>query len=250
MFQPASLKGGSSTPVDERLRYKYFPFYLLVIFLSVIPIVLFEYFYITFFWKEPFYIIFFILIAFNIVITLYLLQFSALLISSLLIIIVKLIHNPNIGVFKRNLNNKEYKYWNLRNMIKKWPLFIVATNPFPWLKNRVALRFFGTKIGRNCLCDNSWISSEFVEIGKNVIIGMGSTILSFGIEQEKLILKKIRIADNVIIGAKCVILPGTKIHEGAKLNSHSYTLYDQELKKYQIYSGHPAELKKIGNEGQ
>ena len=92
------------------------------------------------------------------------------------------------------------------------------------------------------MCDNAWISSEFVSIGNNCIIGFASTILSFGIEQDKLILKKIVVEDNVVLGAKCVLLPGTFIENGAKLSAHSYTNYDDILKSSEIYMGHPSKL--------
>ncbi|MFX1337747.1 MAG: acyltransferase, partial [Promethearchaeota archaeon] len=149
------------------------------------------------------------------------------------------------GIFKREINDKDYFYWNLRNLIKKWPLFLIASNPFPWCKNRFTLRFFGVKIGKSSVCDNSWISSEFVSIGRNVIIGMASTIISFGIEQDKFILKKIAIEDNTVIGAKCVLLPGTRIRKGAKLSAHSYTDFNQVLEENLIYTGHPAKLKNL-----
>jgi acetyltransferase-like isoleucine patch superfamily enzyme len=74
---------------------------------------------------------------------------------------------------------------------------------------------------------------------------MGSTLLSFGIEQDKLFLKKIQVESNVAIGAKCVLLPGTIMKTGAKLSAHSYTNFNDTLKENSIYSGHPAKLNKI-----
>ncbi|MFX1258645.1 MAG: acyltransferase, partial [Promethearchaeota archaeon] len=223
MFSPASLKCGSPTPIDERIRNKYLILYIGIIILSFIPCSLFEYWYVVYFWKEESYWLFFLLLPINVLLLIYILQLSAILFSSLFSTVVKLIHKPKEGIFKRDIRDRDYFYWALRNIIKKWPLYVVASNPFPWLKYRFTLRFFGVKIGKKCICDNSWISSEFVSIGKNVIVGMGSTLLSFGIEQDKFILKKIIIEDNVIIGAKCVILPGTFIKKNAKLSAHSYT---------------------------
>jgi carbonic anhydrase/acetyltransferase-like protein (isoleucine patch superfamily) len=127
-------------------------------------------------------------------------------------------------------------------MIKKWPLFLIATNPLPWLKNRFTLRFFGVKIGKNTICDNAWIFSEFVDIGDEVIIGMGSTVLPFGIEKDTFILRRIVIEDNALIGAKCSLMPGTKIRNGAKLSAQSFTKYNQVLKKNSLYMGQPAKL--------
>jgi len=243
MFQPASLKGDSPTPIDQRIRKKYLILYILIILLSFIPCSLFEYFYITYFWEEGSYWLFFLLLPINILILAYILQLSAILFSFLFLTILRLLHEPKEGKFNRDIKDKDYLYWNLRNLVKKWPLFITASIPFPWLKNRFTLRFFGTKIGKKCICDNSWISSEFVSIGKNVIIGMGTTILSFGIEQKNFILQKIIVEDNVLIGAKCSVMYGSTIKEGVKISAHSFTNPYQILEKDSIYIGHPAKLK-------
>ncbi|MHA1932078.1 MAG: acyltransferase [Promethearchaeota archaeon] len=245
MFQPASLKGDSPTPIDEKIRSKYLVIYLLIIILSFIPGSIFEYVYIVYLWREGLYLLFFLLLPFNFFILIYILQLGAIFFSLLSLIIIKLIFPPKEGSFSRDIHDKNYLFWNLRNISKKWALFITASNPFPWLKNRFTLRFFGVKIGKKSLCDTCWISSEFVEIGDNVIIGMGSTLLSFGIEQDKFFLKKINIEDDVVIGAKCVLLPGTIIKKEAKLSAHSYTKVDDRLEENSIYLGHPAKLKEV-----
>ncbi|TFG26933.1 MAG: hypothetical protein EU532_08620 [Promethearchaeota archaeon] len=244
MFQPASLKGGSPTPIDEAIRDKYLIIYISIILLSFIPCSLFEYFFILYFLTEGNFWLLILLLPINFILAVYIVHFSAILISTLCLKIINLIHCPKEGIFQRDIHDKDYFYWNLRNIIKKWPLFLVASNPFPWFKYRFTLRFFGVIIGKKTICDNSWISSEFVSIGKNVIIGMASTIISFGIEQDKFILKKISIEDDVLIGAKSIVLPGTIMKKSAKLSAHSYTDYNQLLEENQIYAGHPAKLKK------
>ncbi|MFW9951172.1 MAG: acyltransferase [Candidatus Thorarchaeota archaeon] len=244
LFQPASLKGESPVPIDEKLRNRFLFFYILIIIISFIPGILFEYYFIAVIWiQSKLYWVFFLLLPFNMVFLIYLTQISATIIAALFIKIVNLIHKPKEGTFKRSINDKDYLFWNLRNMIKKWPLYITTSNPFPWFKNRFTLRFFGVKIGKHCICDNSWISSEFVSIGNNVILGMNATLISFGIEQEYFIIKKIIIEDNVLIGAKCVLLPGTHIKCNCKLEAHSYTNHNDILKENSLYSGHPAKLK-------
>ncbi|NHJ25788.1 MAG: hypothetical protein EAX89_14495 [Candidatus Lokiarchaeota archaeon] len=243
MFQPASLKGDSPTPIDERIRNRFIIIYILIIIFSFIPGCFFEYYYIITFWTETFYWLFFLLLPFNVLILIYLIQISATIIAALIIKVINLIHTPKEGNFKRAINDKDYLYWNIRNIVKKWPLYVMASNPFPWLKNRFTLRFFGVKIGRHCICDNSWISSEFVSIGKNVILGMNSTLICFGIEQDNFILRKIIVENDVLIGAKCVILPGTIIKQNSKLEAHSYTDFNETLKENSLYSGHPAKLK-------
>ncbi|TXT54477.1 MAG: Acetyltransferase [Promethearchaeota archaeon] len=240
MFQPASLKGSSPTPIDERIRKKFYPLYVFIILLSFLPLSIFEYSYFILLWQENYYWIFFILLPANFFFGIYLLQISSLIVSGLFLLLVNIFHMPKEGTYKRNIEDPEYFYWNVRNIIKKWALDIVASNPFPWLKNRFSLRFFGIHIGKHCVCDNSFISSEFVSIGDNVILGMGTCIFSFGIEAEDFILKEIKISDDVLIGAKCTILPGTHIKEGATMAAHSYTQYEGLLEEDKVYKGHPA----------
>ena len=243
MFQPASLKGDSPTPIDERIRKKFLILYIVIIILSLIPASLYEFWYITFFWSETYFWMFFIILPINFFFLVYLIQFTAILISVLTLKIINLIHAPREGKFKRSIEDRDYYFWTVRNIVKKWPLFVTASNPFPWFKNRFTLRFYGVKIGKKTICDNSWISSEFVSIGKNVIIGMNSIILSFAIEQDNFILKKIMVDDNVLIGAKCVLLPGTIVKRNTKLSAHSYTNHNHVLEENSIYRGHPAKLK-------
>ncbi|TFF95341.1 MAG: hypothetical protein EU547_07620 [Promethearchaeota archaeon] len=243
MFQPASLKGISPAPLDERIRLKLIPLYLLIISLSVFPFIIFEYTYFYFLWKPSYYFLFFLLLPLNGIVSIYIIQFFANIISALLLNICNLLYKPKGGEFKRNIDDKNYRYWNIRNAIKKWSLYLNSSNPLPWLKNRFTLRFFGVKIGKNTICDNAWISSEFVQIGNNCIIGMASSILSFGIEQDKFILKRISMEDNILIGAKSVLLPGTTIERGVKLAAQSSTTYDQVLQKDTTYIGNPAKIK-------
>ncbi|MFX1395536.1 MAG: acyltransferase [Promethearchaeota archaeon] len=162
--------------------------------------------------------------------------------SSLLLILIRIIFKPKEGEFKRNPKDRNYLFWNIRNLVKKWPLYIMASNPFPWLKHRFNLRFFGVKIGKNCICDNCWISSEFITIGKNCIIGVSSVIVSFGMDAETFLLRKIIIEDNVALGAKSVILPGTVIKRGAKLSAFSSTNYNDILEEDLVYNGNPAKI--------
>ncbi|MFX0047446.1 MAG: acyltransferase [Candidatus Hermodarchaeota archaeon] len=245
MFQPASLKGESPVPIDEGIRNKYLILYIMIIILSFIPCSLFEFWYVTFFWSETIFWTFFLLLPFNVLAAIYIIQFTAILTSVLILKVVNLIHVPKEGIFKRSLQDHDYLFWNIRNIIKKWPIYVMASNPFPWFKTRFTLRFFGVKIGKKTICDNSWISSEFVSIGKNVIIGMNSSILSFGIEQDNFILKKVRVDNNVLIGAKCVLLPGTLMKRNVSLSAHSYTNHNAILEENSFYIGHPAKLKKI-----
>ena len=240
MSGPASMKLASPTPVDAKIRKRYLLLYLLIIFISFIPLTIFEYYYYQWFWVSSLFWLFWLLLPLNILIAIYLLLFCSIIISRIILSIVNLIHKPKEGIFKRDIADKDYKYWNIRNLIKKWPMFVAFTNPFPWLKNRFVLRCFGVKIGKHSACDQAWISSEFVSIGKNVICGISSAILSYGIEQDKFYIQKIIVGDNVLMGSKVVLMPGTKIGENTNVFAHTYTLSGQILEANSNYRGHPA----------
>jgi len=113
MFQPASLKGDSPTPVDERLRIRSLPIYFLIITLSFIPLILIEYTYISIFWRENLYLLFWFLIPLNLIISFYTLQLAAILISFLILNICNLVYLPREGIFKRNINDRAYYFWNI-----------------------------------------------------------------------------------------------------------------------------------------
>ncbi|MCK4282036.1 MAG: hypothetical protein KAX10_07970, partial [Candidatus Lokiarchaeota archaeon] len=55
-----------------------------------------------------------------------------------------------------------------------------------------------------------------------------------------LIIKKVEIGDNVIIGSHSVISPGTIIGKDCILSAFSYTMVDQELEEGWVYIGIPA----------
>ena len=60
MFQPASLKGDSPTPIDERIRNKYLILYFLIILASFFPCSIFEYYYFIYIWGNGLFLIFFL----------------------------------------------------------------------------------------------------------------------------------------------------------------------------------------------
>ena len=108
------------------------------------------------------------------------------------------------------------------------------------------LRLIGCKIGKNVfLAGEEWIIDPSVtEIGENTMIG-GKTILSAHLAEEKLIVKKIKIGKNCLIGGQSLILPGAIIEDNVVLGAKSLVTKNQILKKGKTYAGNPAkEIKK------
>ncbi|MFW9829583.1 MAG: hypothetical protein ACFFEY_18560 [Candidatus Thorarchaeota archaeon] len=102
------------------------------------------------------------------------------------------------------------------------------------------MKILGVKTSFSNSLYEGWVDCEFVEFGKNVKIGQGSFITSNLIIKDKLIIKKVAIQDNVIIGAHSILLPGTIIEKNTILDTISMTTIDQRLESNSIYRGIPA----------
>lgn len=100
---------------------------------------------------------------------------------------------------------------------------------------------FGIRIGSGC---RIWgkIDTHFgkcVSIGNNVVLGGESMILTHcpikGISEKSM---EIKISDNVWIGYRSIILPGTKIHPRTIIGAGS--IVSGEICSDSIYAGSPA----------
>jgi hypothetical protein len=165
--------------------------------------------------------------------------FVSLFIAKLFLMIVNLFHKPREGIFMRNNLDKDYRYWSLRNTIKKWPIWLAHRFPLPFLDN-LCFKLFGVKTPFSASLFEGWVDTEMIEFGKNVVCGQGSIIQSAVIIGDFFIIRKTIIEDNVRIGAHSVIMPGTHISKNCILAASSTTTIGQELEEGYVYLGVPA----------
>jgi hypothetical protein len=102
------------------------------------------------------------------------------------------------------------------------------------------LKMIGCKIGKNVvLAGDEWIFDPYVtEIGDNTTIGARS-LLTGHIGEGHLIVRKIRIGNNCLIGGDCFIMPGVTIEDNVVVGAKSLVLKDQTLKAGKTYAGVP-----------
>jgi acetyltransferase-like isoleucine patch superfamily enzyme len=162
-----------------------------------------------------------------------------LLFAKLTLVIFNLIHRPKEGVFLRIKQNKDFLFFILRRNLKAFVLNIYNYFPLPWAKI-LALRLFNIKIANNVGVLDSFIDSDFIEIGNNTLLGEGSIIMSSMILGDYFLLKRVILGDNVTIGAFSVIAPGTIVEAGAILGIGSHTNINQHLEENYVYYGRPA----------
>ena len=81
---------------------------------------------------------------------------------------------------------------------------------------------------------------EFIECGRNIVIGQSAIVQSSVIVGNLFIIKKTIIEDNVVIGAHSVVMPGTHLGKNTILAGPSLTTVGQVLEEGWIYQGAPA----------
>lgn len=218
---------------------KIFWLYPILIWLSFFPtsLIFISFFHFFSFWIEPLIIICFLpisLVIYYLIFILFLLLFT-----KLILILLNLFNKPKEGIFQRNLRDKNYRFFIMRKNLKWFVLKIYNYFPLPWAKI-LALKLFGIKISNNTGVLDSFIDSDFIEIGNNAILGEGSIIMSSMVLDDFLLVRRVILQDGCTIGAFSVIAPGTIVEEGAILGMGSYTNINQRLEKNSIHYGRPA----------
>ncbi|MHA1584097.1 MAG: DapH/DapD/GlmU-related protein [Promethearchaeota archaeon] len=234
---PTSILAGPTTTNTLVLK-RYIIFYIFLIWLSLLPI-----FTITFMLIK--YIQFNLILAFLLIPLYIFLSDFIIIISSifwawLFIKIINVIHYPKEGVFPRSSKNRDFRFWSLRAVIKKYPLWVCHHNPIPWA-DTIAYKLFGNRVNFTSPVLDGWIDAEFLEIGSGSIIGQGSVIMTSMITNEFLILRRVTIGKNCLVGAHAVVSPGTIMGDRVILGALSLTSVGQKLETGWVYIGTPAQ---------
>lgn len=236
MSVPSSLKVGPNTSLIL-VKKRYLIFYISLIWISLFTIQ-FEFW---LFWKlyEPKFIQFLFFLPLLVVVMYISSILISLIFAKIFLVIVNFIHKPREGVFLRHSSDKDYRYWSLRNTIKKWPIWVSHKFPFPFMDN-ICFKMFGVKTKYSNSLFEGWVDTEFINFGKNIVVGQGAVVQSAVIVGNLFIIKITTIEDNVVIGSQSIVMPGTHMKKNSILGGHSMTTVGQELKENWIYLGAPA----------
>lgn len=109
----------------------------------------------------------------------------------------------------------------------------------------VFYRLLGAKVGRNIQINSKYCADlSLLEIGSGSVIGGHATVICHSFERGQLILRKVKIGKNVVIGLNSVILPGAQIGDGAVIAAGAVLGKDKKVAPGSVYAGVPAELVK------
>ena len=81
-----------------------------------------------------------------------------------------------------------------------------------------------------------------MSIGKNVVVGQAAGIYSFQFQDDKLLVAKVNIGDNVMIGPQTVIFPGVSIPDGVTIDDGGFVHPFTQLEANGAYHGAPVRL--------
>jgi acetyltransferase-like isoleucine patch superfamily enzyme len=237
MSVPSSLKVGPNTTL-VLVKKRYLIFYIILIWVSIFTIQ-FEFWLFWAVYEIDKFIHFYFFLPLLIFIMYLSAIFVSLIFAKFFLVIVNLIHKPREGVFLRHSSDKDFRYWSLRSVIKKWPLWISHKFPFPFMNN-VCLKMFGVRTKYSNSLFEGFVDTEFIDFGKNIVVGQSSIVQSAVIVGNLFIIRKTIIEDNAVIGAHSIVMPGTYMKKDSILAGSSMTTVGQELDEGWIYLGAPA----------
>lgn len=237
MSIPSSLKVGPNTTL-VLAKKSYLILYFMLIWISIFTIQ-FEFWLLWIVYDIGKYVHFYLLLPLMAFVMYLSAIFISVIFAKLMLIVVNLIHKPREGVFLRHKSDKDFRYWSLRSVIKKWPLWISHKFPFPFMNN-LCLKMFGVKTKFSNSLFEGFVDTEFLDFGKNIVIGQSAIVQSAVIVGNLFIIRKTVLEDNVVIGAHAIVMPGTRMGENSILAGSSLTTVGQELEEGWVYLGAPA----------
>ena len=179
---------------------------------------------------------FWLLLPLSIYGNIFLFAFSIIISSAGIFKLLNKLHPPREGVFEKG--SKDWKYMHRRFWTAYFPIWLARALPLPWADIFV-YRLFGVHIGKNVVAYEGYIDPEFVEIGDFTMTSLNICIFSHLIYHDKLIIKRVKIGNECIVGPQSIITPGTIMQDRAVLGANSYTSIGQELKSDLIHVGTP-----------
>jgi len=159
--------------------------------------------------------------------------------SKAFLVLINMIHKPKEGVFKAEDGNPDFEYWRLRSELKKMAVWFMNNGPLPWTV-MWAFRWFGVKMDFSSHLQDAWVDIENITFAKKITIGQGTVVMSSMIIGKYLIIKEIKLEDNVLIGGVSNIAPGIVIKNEATIGAFTNTIFNQIIEEGWVYFANPA----------
>ena len=136
-----------------------------------------------------------------------------------------------------------YHVYLLFYLILFYPILRSGFVPVPIM--RLLYLGLGAKLGDNTYSSGIILDAQFVEIGRNSIVGQYALLVPHVIEGKKLAHYPIVMGNNVTIGAGATVLSGVTIGDGAIVSTGAVVTKGSNIGPGEIWGGVPA--KRIGS---
>jgi acetyltransferase-like isoleucine patch superfamily enzyme len=107
---------------------------------------------------------------------------------------------------------------------------LIRTHFLPVPLIRLVYLALGARMGANTYSAGApLLDPSLTELGVNCIVGHGAVLYCHIIEGRRFAFSKIRIGNNVIVGATAVIMPGVNIGDGAIVSAGAVVLKNTQI---------------------
>nr|MDO8085775.1 hypothetical protein [Candidatus Sigynarchaeum springense] len=184
-----------------------------------------------------------LLFPFNLLAVHYLNAFCAIKVAKFFLFFETHRHKPREGIFPRDFKDPDYYHWHARRALKKFPCWLLQLTPFTAMKGRYVYNQLGlgsVKVGKAMGTIDSWIDTEFVEIQDGVAIGRAAAITSHYFTPTHLIVKKVTLGKDCIVGERVRVPSGAILGERSTILAKSVVRLDEKVPANAIFGGNPA----------
>lgn len=123
---------------------------------------------------------------------------------------------------------------------------LIRTHFLPVPLMRLVYQALGTRFGRNSYSAGVLLDPPLVEMGDNCIIGHDAVLFCHAIEGRHFALAKIRIGNNVTIGATAVVMSDVVIGDDAIVSAGAVVRKGTRIGRGEVWGGVPARLIRAG----
>jgi hypothetical protein len=138
-----------------------------------------------------------------------------------------------------------YHVYLLFYLILFYPLMRGGFIPVPLM--RLIYQALGARLGENTYSSGIILDPPLVDIGANTIVGQYALLVPHVIEGERLAHYRIRIGNNVTIGAHAVVLSGVTIGDNAIVATGAIVSKNSRIEANEVWGGIPARRLRTGN---
>lgn len=123
---------------------------------------------------------------------------------------------------------------------------LIRTHFLPVPLLRLVYLALGARLGRNTYSAGALLDPPLTIAGDNCIIGHDAVVFAHAIEGSRFSLEKVRLGNNVTVGAHALVMAGVSVGDGAIISAGAVVLKGTYIGPGEVWGGVPARRLKTG----